>query len=365
MAQILVGGDNEDTYSICETLEQKTARRNIPVVFCATPHEVLANVGRGGVLAIVLNFEKAGLTNFELAHRIRETGEAGRMPILMPEVDALGDIGALGKQVGIFALPVDPEAVAALACSFMEAFAKHLAVLQQQAAAKQQVAAQPAAKAGPRPSANAPAGGKGATGDLSWPQASQAGDGHAAADAGVLTEAEGRSRRIRHRTWAEVRQSRRGRPRPASPSGSPAEIDDEDIVVTETRERVWSARKPVRLAIALLAVALALGAYHAVRAVRASWANRDATSPGTMAELMCTACGASESRSVQNIHQVLCRKCGGVMGFAYHCNDCKTDFAFVPRAAVKRLKEITSPPECRKCKSWNTKAIEPSAEAPD
>ena len=38
MPQILVGGDNQDAYLICEALEKMSAPRGQPVVFCATPH---------------------------------------------------------------------------------------------------------------------------------------------------------------------------------------------------------------------------------------------------------------------------------------------------------------------------------------
>jgi hypothetical protein len=181
-------------------------------------------------------------------------------------------------------------------------------------------------------------------------------------DGGPSGAPDSRVRRVRHRTWEDVRQGRRGGPRNAPSATAAAEIDDEDIVVTETRGPA-AGRRPVKLAIALAAVALAVGAYHAIRILRASAGERDASSPGAVAEVLCTACGVREGRPVKDIHQALCRKCGGAMGFGYHCNDCKADFPFVPPKAVRALREVKTPPECPKCKSWNTAALPPDTGA--
>jgi|GEM_PF-3143051 len=348
MAQILVGGDNEDAYSICDALEKKAAARSIPVVFCATPHEVLANVGRGGVVAVVLNFEQAGLTNFEVAVRIREAAGGASVPLLMPEIDALGDIGALGKQVGIFSLPVNPEAVANLVGRLMEA------------AAKQATAAKP--PPGPRTPTRQPEAASGAAQAPSDARRAQAGPvvGPLEGEAAAAPAAEGRTRRVRHRTWNEIRQERRGGQRNPAPS---AEIDDEDIVVTTTRAPAARARF-AKLGAALLAVALAVGAYYGVRAMREAAGGGEAVPAVALTELKCSACGAREGRPAVDIHAERCRQCGGTMGLAYRCNDCKTEFAFVPAQTVKRLRDIRNPPECPKCKSWNTTVVQPPATAP-
>ncbi|MBN2449098.1 MAG: hypothetical protein JXR77_01835, partial [Lentisphaeria bacterium] len=130
MRQIIVGGDNEDAYHICDAFLEHAKGTGVPVLFCTTPQEVLTNLSRGGADVVVLSFESAGLTNYELAHRIRDMGEEGNVPLLLSEVDALGDVKAvLGPRVDVFAYPANPGNVLARAKPFLDQAAEeHKAV---------------------------------------------------------------------------------------------------------------------------------------------------------------------------------------------------------------------------------------------
>jgi hypothetical protein len=353
MPQILVGGDNQDAYLICEALEKMSAPRGQPVVFCATPHEVLSTVGRGGAVAVVLNFEKAGLTNFELAYRIRESGEGHSIPLLLPEIDALGDVaGALGKQVGIFTFPVKPGAVAALACKLIDAAAP----APSRAAATPAAPRPPASRPPPPPAATRPP--VPASPDLSRPQAARL-DSAALAPAhggGSRPAAPSRSRRVRHRTWMEVRSPRRE---------APVEEDPDDDSAPPLRSPATRPMSSILRGLAILLGVLALAglAYGGFRALRANPKDVGVPTPSGTVALMCMACDAREERPVQNIHDLRCRLCGGKLGFAFHCNDCKKDFGFIPTEKQRTLADLKAKPECRLCKSWNTKAMPPAVSA--
>jgi len=363
MPQILVGGDNPDAYSICDAIEQKTAERGLPVVFCTTPHEVLNTLGHGGAAAIVLNFEQAGLTNFELAYRIRETDTSGSVPLLLPEVDALGDVtGALGKHVGIFAFPVNPDDVADLACKLLDE-------------AKPAAPPRPPVKTAPPPAASkegaAPRRPSEERTRLLMPRLEHlpAKPVTAQVEASQATEAaetQQRLRRVRHRTWNEVHMPRHLRARP------PAEVEPEEpeeLPEAEDEEAKPRAAehgrkvdpKLLRVVLVLLVAAVPLFAFYGYRAYRSAKEDRANAAPKEVADVMCVLCGARESRPVTNIHGIRCRKCGGHVGFSFHCNDCKKDFAFVPPANVKTLSGLKTKPVCAACKSWNIKAIGPGA----
>ncbi|NLF16375.1 MAG: hypothetical protein GX595_03845, partial [Lentisphaerae bacterium] len=164
MPHVVVGGDNPDAYAICDAIEQKGLGDGLPVVFCTTPHEVVGSLSRAEVALFVLNFEQAGLTNFELACRLRESPAGAETPILLPEVDALGDLeGTLGKHVGVVAYPVDPEDVAAQAVALIKA-----AALRKPAAASAPAAAPapalPSAASAGSPGGPVPPGPAGAAG---------------------------------------------------------------------------------------------------------------------------------------------------------------------------------------------------------
>lgn len=363
MPQILVGGDNPDAYSICDAIEQKASDHSLPVVFCTTPHEVLSALARGGAAAVVLNFEQAGLTNFELAYRIRETENSGAIPVLLPEVDALGDVtGALGKLIGIFAFPVQPDDVAALACKLI-------------ATARQAPPPRPIAKAPPAPlppTEKQPPAERPSPPEVRRTHAGR--PEHASPTAAVSREAREtrvadpvetplRSRRVRHRSWDAVHtpRSRRSRsPAAAEPpeKNSPAQESRPDPEAAQGGERKRLDPKLLRLGLVLVVVALPVFAFYGYQAYRSAMEDRAVSSPtGPLVDVVCTACGVRESRPVDNIHEVRCRKCGKPMGFTFRCHDCKAEFPYMPPAEVKTLKGHKPKAECPKCHSWNVQPI--------
>jgi hypothetical protein len=353
MPQILVGGDNQDAYLICDALETMSASRGQTVVFCATPHEVLSTVGRGGALVVVLNFEKAGLTNFELACRIRESGEGHSVSLLLPEIDALGDVaGTLGKQVGIFSFPVKPGAVAALACKLMDAAPRKASP-----PAGLPAPAGPTATKPPAPAAASPRQPQVARPDSAVPVPAPARSATPPPE-----EPPSRTRRVRHRTWREVHSPRR---EPMIDETSRGPDAGDDASESGVRRLTLPAVKPRfrKLAIALGLLALAAFAFYGLRALRADPDEGVVVPAGDTVSLMCVACNAREERAVTNIHELRCRQCGDMLGFAFHCDDCKKDFAFDPPEKVKTLAGLKAKPECSHCKSWNTKALQPGEAA--
>jgi hypothetical protein len=360
MPQILVGGDNQDAYSICEAIEQIGEPRGLQVVFCATPHEVLSAVSRGGATAGVLNFDKAGLTNFELACRIREAAEGRTMALLLPEMDALGDVeGTLGKQAGVFGFPVDPSAIAALACALLDAAAGVRPAPPPAGSAVPAKASTPASSRAPGALATRALGAASPEPARSSPtRADSAAPAARRKGAAQPDDLSTHTRRVRHRTWQEVRSPRREAPVEPDPKDS-----DEDDDAPAVRHAATRSANPKRraLLIALGVVVLSGVGYYGFRFLRPAADGEPTVTSGAAMALICAACDVREDRRVQNIHDLRCRQCGGALGFAFHCNDCKKDFALVPAEKVRTLAELSSKPECTKCKSWNCTLLPPAA----
>jgi len=355
MKQIIVGGDNQDANLICDAFEKDVRQPGLSVLLCTSYQEVLTNLGRGGANLVVLGFEQAGLTNFEIAHRIREMGPEGNVPILLPDIDALGDIrGTLGPQAAVFHWPADPENVIAKAKQLMSAAEKASdtstpmpATTETRTPSRQHEFSRV-----PRPDirrvdpsrlrpVSDDGSGDGASGDT------RAGGG-------------GRNRRVRHRSWDDIQA------RPRSKGGTTEEpdrqtISDDDIVVTGPAGS-HSQRGRLRLALILLGVAVAIAAtYGVITLVRGGGGGPDAS---LIAGVMCTGCGFQENRAVENIHELLCRKCGEKMGFAFRCNDCNKEFGHIPGENVKTIKQLKATPECAGCNSWNVSALKSSQNKP-
>ena len=177
-------------------------------------------------------------------------------------------------------------------------------------------------------------------------------------------ESSTRARRVRHRTWLEVRSPHREPPVEPEAEDRDDDDDEEDPAPVARRQARGSASPKRRLLVVLCAVVVLAGlAYGAIRFLRPAAGDAPAATQGGLVATMCVACDTREDRRVQDIHELRCRTCGGKLGFAFHCNDCKKDFGSVPPEKVKTLGDLTAKPECAKCKSWNATALQPAAPA--
>ena len=139
---------------------------------------------------------------------------------------------------------------------------------------------------------------------------------------------------------------------------------EEDPAATTRRPAARAPNPRLRgLAVTLGVLVLAGLSFFGFRTLRSAREGSARGGADGATSLMCVACDAREARPVQNIHDLRCRLCGGKLGFAFHCNDCKKDFGAIPPENVKTLGDLKAKPECTQCKSWNTKALQPGEAA--
>ncbi|OGV48686.1 MAG: hypothetical protein A2017_04240 [Lentisphaerae bacterium GWF2_44_16] len=82
---------------------------------------------------------------------------------------------------------------------------------------------------------------------------------------------------------------------------------------------------------------------------------------GSEAMIMCVKCGKIDEQRVIDIHSNKCAKCGGKVGFAMVCEDCKKDFPFTePEIKADNIEEYTRKyDELNKCPFCSSKNIKP------
>ncbi len=363
MQRFLVAGDNDDAARVHDCLRSNYTRRGCSVVYCATPEELIRQLRAGPPDAIFLHFQYAELTVYEIYQQIRSLKEGRILPILVIETEMLGGTGSAVETLILLKMPLTVSELLRRASAVL-----HLDV----STTDPSVLCEPTFMhmeddEGPDPAREAEMRRRQLLRQHSIQIRSEVQS--TAAHQYLIPEqvrrrwfynsdfVQGVFDRIEDSAWYQARCRRKygGGVQPVEepePAAEPvAEAGESGVPVaapaTPQRERSRAARKggksyAGKILVALL-VLLVVGAGLLFLASRV-----------LLSDTYCPQCGTYGEQVVWDIHRATCGSCGGHVGFACKCAECKHEFAFIPGLDVKTRFGATMAPPCPECGSPRT-----------